>query len=56
MAGNRLFPEKLARIYVEAHKYHPGILNRLFLHRDQIRIQDVSNLANRQPFLIDTVG
>lgn len=57
LQGNRVFPESLARTFVDAHQYHLGILNRLFIHEDQIQIQDVRGPAspvNRQPYLMDT--
>ncbi len=52
LADNVVFPEELARTYVSAYQYHLGVMNRLFVHQDQIQIQDVG--ANRQPFLMDT--
>ncbi|MDQ7793365.1 MAG: hypothetical protein RDU89_02965 [bacterium] len=56
LAGNRIFPEFLARQYVDAYQYHKGIANRLFIHEDQIQIQDVPSRThiNRQPFLMMT--
>ena len=55
LADNRVFPEKLARRYVDAHQYHLGIRNKLFIHEDQIKIQDVLGpRANRQPYLMST--
>ncbi len=57
LADNRIFPEHLARTFVDAHRYHLGIVNRLFIHEDQIQIQDVRTPAspvNRQPYLMDT--
>ncbi|MFZ5435129.1 MAG: hypothetical protein ACOZCF_02145 [Bacillota bacterium] len=55
-AGNRIFPELLARQYVNAYQYRLGVLNKLFIHRDQIQIQDVKSpiQLNRQPFLVMT--
>lgn len=55
LKGNRLFPEPLARYYVESYAYNKGIVNKFFFHEDQIEIRDV-NSANRQPFLMDTTG
>lgn len=52
LKDNLIFPEHLARTYVNAYQYKNGVLNRFFLHRDQIEIQDVGD--NRQPFLMDT--
>jgi len=55
-AGNRLFPELLAREYVNAYQFHLGVANKLFVHEDQLQIQDVRSVThiNRQPFLIQT--
>jgi len=53
-AGNRLFPELLAREYVDAYQYRLGVANKLFIHEDQPQIQDVASETriNRQPFLV----
>ncbi|MBE3577216.1 MAG: hypothetical protein IMX00_05950 [Limnochordales bacterium] len=51
--GERVFPETLARRYVEAFAYRRGLINRLFLHVEQSEIQDVPE-SNRQPFLMNT--
>ena len=53
LEGNRLYPENLARYYVETFKFDKGVINRFFIHEDQIEIRDVS-FTNRQPFLMDT--
>lgn len=52
-SGERVFPETLARRYAEAYAYRRGLINRLFLHVDQSKIQDVAD-SNRQPFLMNT--
>ncbi|MCR4419312.1 MAG: hypothetical protein QHH27_06265 [Clostridia bacterium] len=52
LQDNLIFPEHLARTYVDAYQYKNGVINRFFLHRDQIEIQDVGE--NKQPFLLDT--
>lgn len=57
LAGNRIFPENLTRTYVDAYQYHLGIINKLFVHEDQIQIQDAPSLGsrvNRQPYLMQT--
>jgi len=59
LGENRVFPENLAREYTNAYQYHLGVLNKLFIHEDQIKIQDVRDFAegsrvNRQPYLMDT--
>jgi hypothetical protein len=53
LSGNRIFPEKLARFYVESYALKKGVINYFFIHEDQIDIQDVSR-RNKQPFLMDT--
>jgi len=53
--NNWVYPESLARLYVDAYKYHLGIINTWFLHEDQIEISDVYGQQNRQPFLMPTV-
>jgi hypothetical protein len=52
---NVVYPESLARLYVDSYKYNLGIINTLFFHEDQIEISDVYGENNRQPFLIPTV-
>ena len=57
LQNNRIYPETLARTVVDAHQYRLGVINRLFIHEDQIQIQDVRGPAsevNRQPYLMDT--
>ncbi len=56
LKDNWIFPEKLARIYVEAYAFKKGLINYFFIHEDQIDIQDVygRGVINRQPFLMDT--
>lgn len=57
LAGNRIFPENLTRIYVDAYQYHLGIINKLFIHKDQIQIQDAvgaNSSLNKQPYLMNT--
>lgn len=53
--NNWVYPESLARLYVDSYKYHLGVLNAWFFHKDQIEISDVYGQANRQPFLMPTV-
>lgn len=53
LSGNRIFPENLARYYVESYVYHKGLINKWFIHDDQIDIEDISS-RNRQPFLMET--
>jgi hypothetical protein len=54
LRDNLIFPEHLARTYVNAYQYKHGVINRFFLHRDQIDIQDVGE--NKQPFLMHTAA
>ena len=52
LEGNRIFPENLARLYVESYAFKNGLINYFFIHKDQTEIQDID--FNRQPFLLDT--
>ncbi len=49
-----VYPETLARQYVDSYKYNNGIINTWFIHEDQIEIADTYDRFNRQPFLMDT--
>ncbi|MFH1849402.1 MAG: hypothetical protein ABH879_04410 [archaeon] len=51
---NWAFPESLTRLYVDSYKYHLGVWNAWFLHKDQIEISDVYGQENQQPFLMPT--
>ena len=53
--NNRAYPEELARLYVDSYKYHLGVLNTWFFHKDQIEISDVYGQLNKQPFLMPTI-
>ncbi len=53
LENNRIFPENLARYYIGAYEYHKGLINKWFIHDDQIDIQDIDS-SNRQPFLMNT--
>ena len=55
LKNNRAYPEYLARLYVDSYKYHLGVLNTWFMHKDQIEISDVYGQENKQPFLMPTV-
>jgi len=52
----RIFPEKLAKLYVQAYAYKNGIGNAFFTHQDQIKIPSVSETVggNEMPFLLPT--
>ncbi len=51
---NKIYPESLARYYVDSYKYNLGWMNVVFFHKDQIEISDVYGQSNKQPFLMDT--
>ncbi|MCK4429064.1 MAG: hypothetical protein KAU95_01715, partial [Candidatus Aenigmarchaeota archaeon] len=52
LKDNRIFPDKLARLYVASYAFKNGLINYFFIHEDQTEIQDLD--YNRQPFLLDT--
>ncbi len=52
LEGNRIFPEALSRLYVESYAFKKGLFNYLFIHQDQIKVQDLKKY--QQPFLLDT--
>ncbi len=52
LKNNRIFPEELARLYIDSYAFKDGLINYFFIHKDQIDIQDLD--SNRQPFLLDT--
>jgi len=52
LKGNRIFPETLSRLYIESYAFKKGLINYLFIHEDQIKVQDLENY--KQPFLLDT--
>ena len=49
----RIFPERLARLYADAYALKHGLANFLFFHEDQTEVIDVGH-TNPQPFLIPT--
>lgn len=53
LRNQKLYPERLARYYIDSFRYIHGITNRLFYHRDQLEIADVPG-QNEQPFLVVT--
>ena len=53
LKDQKLFPESLARYYVDSFRYLHGIINRLFYHKDQLEIAEVGD-QNKQPFLVKT--
>lgn len=54
MRGQRLFPEKLARIQVESWAYKYGIWNAWADHKDQTEIPTVEHSSNQMPYLLPT--
>lgn len=61
LRGQKLFPENLARYYIESQRYWmakksfwSGIWNVWIHHKEELEITDVSSQGNRQPFLIKT--
>jgi hypothetical protein len=50
-ASGRLYPEKLARRTADSYKYKNGILNRMFIHDEQLEVSDTEE--NSQPYLQD---
>nr|MBA3748061.1 hypothetical protein [Solirubrobacterales bacterium] len=47
----RVFPEKLARQIADAYRLKNGVINRIFVHEDELEVADTE--TNRQPFLED---
>ena len=54
LQGQRLFPFELAKYYVEAQRYQHGILNKWFVHEDELEVAPVPGAENEQPFLAVT--
>jgi hypothetical protein len=53
-AGQRLYPEALARAIGEAWGYRHGVLNAWFTHEDQAQLPDASGSGNEMPYLLPT--
>jgi len=53
LKNQKLYPERLARYYVDSFRYIHGITNRWLYHRGQLEIADVPG-QNEQPFLVVT--
>lgn len=53
--GQRIYPEKLARRYVDSWRYHQGISNAWFTHRGQIDIPKLAYSQNQMPYLLPTI-
>ncbi|PIW92154.1 MAG: hypothetical protein COZ89_01395 [Candidatus Nealsonbacteria bacterium CG_4_8_14_3_um_filter_37_23] len=52
LQGQRLLPEKLAKLFVESWAYQYGIVNKWWLHEDQIMIPKVADSKNQMPYLM----
>lgn len=52
LKGNRVFPKELARYYAESFAYRKGLINKWFLHEDQIEIIDPPDA--QMPFHVAT--
>ncbi len=50
-SSGRIFPEKLARKIAEAYELKRGLVNRLFVHEEELHVADTEE--NQQPFLGD---
>ncbi|MFT7615732.1 MAG: hypothetical protein ACI8Y7_000555 [Candidatus Woesearchaeota archaeon] len=54
LVNSRVYPEELARLVVESYQYKDGLLNKWFIHNDQIEVVDLPGQGNQQPFLLQT--
>ncbi|NHN60189.1 MULTISPECIES: ABC transporter permease [Halorussus] len=54
LADQRLYPFDLARYYVESMRYRNGIVNKWFVHEDELEVAPVPGEGNDQPFLVLT--
>jgi hypothetical protein len=54
LADQRLYPFDLARYYVESMRYKNGIVNKWFVHEDELEVAPVPGEDNDQPFLVLT--
>jgi hypothetical protein len=52
--GQRLYPFELARYQVNAQRYQRGLLNKWFVHEDELEVAPVPGEGNDQPFLAVT--
>jgi hypothetical protein len=52
LADQRLYPFDLARYYVESMRYQNGIVNKWFVHEDELEVAPVPGEDNDQPFLV----
>ena len=54
LGSQRNYPFDLARAYVSSMEYREGILNKWFLHENQLEVAPVPGFQNEQPFMILT--
>jgi hypothetical protein len=54
LAGQRLYPQALAKRIGDAWAYRNGVLNAWLTHRDQAEIPTIYNSENQMPFLLPT--
>ncbi|NMJ92695.1 hypothetical protein GLT81_00365 [Nanohaloarchaea archaeon] len=54
LKDQRAYPFDLARGYVSAMEYREGIINKWFLHENQLEVAPVPGFNNEQPFMILT--
>ncbi len=54
LSSQRTYPFELAHRYVSAMEYRNGIMNKWFLHEDQLEVAPVPGFDNDQPFMILT--
>lgn len=54
LSDQRNYPYELARNYVSSMEYREGIINKWFLHENQLEVAEVPGFDNDQPFMILT--
>jgi hypothetical protein len=50
--GQRLFPEAIAKRIGDSWQYRNGILNAMFVHKDQTEVPTIADSKNQMPYLI----
>lgn len=56
LAGQRIYPEELARKVAKAWGHRHGVFNAWFVHRDQVKVPDIDDTDNEMPYLLPRVG
>lgn len=54
LQDQRNYPYELARNYVSSMEYREGVINKWFLHENQLEVAEVPGFDNDQPFMILT--